>query len=226
MSVHGIQALLFDFDGLLVDSETAGLRSWQELYRRYGCELDLRHWLEEIRAGRGPCMPREQLEEALGRRPDWEALERVRQARRDDLLVHRPGVDRVLAEAGRLGLASGIVSNAPDWWLERQMARTGLARDRFAVVITRDLSRRSKPSPDAYRAALGALRIHPRRAVAFEDSPVGIAAALAAGIACVAVPNDVTRFLPLPATVVLPALDSVPLTSLLELVTSRRRSAA
>lgn len=226
MSVHGVEALLFDFDGLLVDSETAGLRSWQELYWRHGCELDLRLWLEEVCAGRGPCMPREQLEAAVGRSLDWEALEAVRLARRDELLVLRPGVHQVLAEAGRLGLACAIVSNAPDWWLEGQMARTGLARDRFACVVGRDPSRRSKPAPDAYRAALAALRLHPDRAVAFEDSPVGIAAALAAGIACVAVPNDVTRLLSLRATLVVPALDCAPLATLLHLVTGRWRRAA
>jgi len=218
VSAAGVAALLFDFDGLLVDSETAGLRSWQELYEEHGCELDLGFWLAEVAAGRGPCMPKDQLEAAVGERLDWEVLEARLQVRRDELLVVRPGAAEVLAEARQLGLTSAIVSNAPDWWLDRQLARTGLGRHWFSVILSKDPLRQSKPAPDVYVAALDALRLDASRAVAFEDSPAGIAAANAAGIACVAVPNEVTVHLPLPATMIIPALGCEPLADVLDRV--------
>ncbi len=105
-------AVLYDFDGLLIDSETAGLLSWKRVYAEFGHELDLAHWLSETEAGRGPCMPTERLAELVGKPVDWEAVERRRIVWRDELLVTRPGVEEHLAEARRLGFDLAIVSNA------------------------------------------------------------------------------------------------------------------
>lgn len=190
-------ALLFDFDGLLIDSETAGLVSWQEVYASHGHAVDLSWWLGEVAAGRGPVMPTARLAALVGRALDWPAIEARRLVRRDELIVARPGALDLLARARTAGLPTAIVSNAPDWWIKAELAHTGLDRHPFDVVITKSPDRRGKPAPDGYLAALRALDVPATEAIAFEDSPVGIAAAKAAGIRCVAVPNDVTRHLSL-----------------------------
>ncbi|HEY0449380.1 HAD family phosphatase [Actinophytocola sp.] len=194
-----VRALLYDFDGLLVDSEFAGLRSWQALYDSHGHELDLEHWLGEVAAGRGPCMPIARLEELVGRQLDWADLEPVRKRHRDSLIAVRPGVLAHLDRARALGVPCAIVSNAPGWWIDEQLANTGLARDHFTAIVSKDGKRAGKPAPDSYLAALDALSVAPGDALAFEDSPVGVAAAKAAGIRCVAVPNEVTAAMPLDA---------------------------
>ena len=210
-----MKAVLYDFDGLLIDSETAGLLSWQRLYREYGHELDLDHWLAEIAAGRGPCMPTARLDSLVTHPIDWAATESRRLAWRDELLVARPGVFDHLAQAAELGLAKAIVSNAPDWWLTEQLDRTGIGAANFEVVITKSPGLAKKPAPDAYLRALAALGVAATDAVAFEDSPIGVAAAQAAGIACVAVPNLVTAHFDLSAAdLVLPTLTARPLAEL------------
>lgn len=211
------RAVLYDLDGLLLDSETAGLVSWREVYAAHGCELDLEHWLGEVAAGRGPVMPKQRLEELLGRPVDWDEVERGRLLRRDELLVARPGAVQHLAAARALGLRTALVSNAPAWWIEQQLPRLGIPAAHFDTIVTGapDLAR--KPAPDAYLRALQELAVAASAAIAFEDSPVGIAAARAAGIRCVAVPNEVTEHLDLSAAdLILPALDARPLSALLD----------
>ncbi|OKI02387.1 hypothetical protein A6A06_15200 [Streptomyces sp. CB02923] len=205
-------AVLYDFDGLLIDSETAGLLSWKRVYAEFGHELDLAHWLSEIEAGRGPCMPTQRLAELVGTPVDWEAVERRRIVWRDELLVARPGAGEHLAEARRLGFDLAIVSNAPDWWIRQRMDSAGIAHEFFDVIICKTEGIARKPAPDAYLAALRELGCAAGDALAFEDSPVGIRAARAARIRCVAVPNMVTAHFDLSAAdVTLPSLDARPL---------------
>ncbi|HEV2342915.1 MAG TPA: HAD-IA family hydrolase [Actinocrinis sp.] len=212
-----VRAVLYDLDGLLLDSETAGLVSWREVYAAHGCELDLAHWLGEVAAGRGPVMPKRQLEEQLGRPVDWDEVERGRLARRDGLLVARPGALQHVAAARALGLRTALVSNAPAWWVGQQLPRLGVPEPQFDVIVTGEPGLARKPAPDAYLKALRELGVAAEAALAFEDSPVGITAAQSAGIRCVAVANEVTANLDLSAAdLILPALDARPLRSLLE----------
>src|SRR3954469_3520226 len=102
-------AVLYDFDGLLIDSETAGLTSWTEVYESFGHPIDREHWLAETLAGRGPCLPKEQLAALVADQIDWDTVESSRLKRRDELLVLRPGVLEHLAQAKELGALVGIV---------------------------------------------------------------------------------------------------------------------
>lgn len=210
-----MRALLYDFDGLLVDSEYAGLLSWQKVYESHGHEVDLGHWHAEVAAGRGPVMPTARLEELVGGPLDWAELEPRRKRHRDWLITVRPGVLAHLDRARDLDLPCAIVSNAPGWWIDEQLVNTGLARDYFAAVICRDGSRAGKPAPDAYLAALDTLGMAAADALAFEDSPVGVTAAKAAGVRCVAVPNHVTATMALDADQSVPSLADVSLDELL-----------
>ncbi|WP_273940675.1 HAD family hydrolase [Kutzneria chonburiensis] len=210
-------AVLYDFDGLLIDSETAGLISWTEVYESFGHSIDRDHWLAETLAGRGPCMPKEQLAALVTETIDWDTVEALRLKRRDELLVLRPGVREHLAQAEELGALTGIVSNAPDWWISQRLAAVGLEESRFDVVITKSAGLAKKPAPDAYLAALDKLGATAAEAIAFEDSPIGIRAARQAGIRCVAVPNAVTENFDLTiADLVLDRIDAVPLAELLD----------
>ncbi|HEY7595968.1 MAG TPA: HAD-IA family hydrolase [Actinophytocola sp.] len=210
-----MRALLYGFDGLLVDSEVAGLASWRALFERFGQALDTEHWMGEVAAGR-PCMPVAQLEDALGRTLDWDDLEPKRLAHRAGLIVARPGVREHLNRARELGLPCAIVAGAPGPWIDEQLENTGLDRDLFAAIV----SEAGKPSPDGYLKAIDALGVRAADALAFEDSPVGVAAAKAAGVRCVAVPNEVTAGLPLDAAD--QVLDSLADVTLDELILNRR----
>jgi len=192
-----MKAILYDLDGTLIDSETAGLLSWGEVFRAHGCSLDEQLWLAEVAAGRGPCMPKAELEAAVGRRLDWAELEEKRLVRRDELLTARPGALEHLAQARSMGLATALVTNAPQWWVAQQLGRNGLDEHNFDAIVAGHSGLPRKPAPEVYLKALDLLKLNPADAVSVEDSPVGIASAVAAGVTCVAVANEVTRRLDL-----------------------------
>ena len=194
-----IRALLFDFDGLLLDTEGPSYLSWVEVYERHGHELPISTWAAAIGTIDG-FDPVGHLE-GLGVTLDDAAHEARRQRDLDlcDLEQLRPGVTDLLSEAERRGLRTAIVSSSDDAWIARHLDRHDLL-DRFDAIVCANGDRsRAKPRPTLYLEALERLGVTPEEAVAFEDSPNGVAAAVAAGIFCVAVPNDVTSALDLSA---------------------------
>jgi HAD superfamily hydrolase (TIGR01509 family) len=219
-----IRALLFDFDGLIVDTETPSLASWQELYREHGQELTLDRWAAAV-GTIGGFDPVAHLRGLVGPVDLTDALER-RRAR--DLALSeieglRPGVVEYLEEARRRGLATAIVSSSSRSWVDGHLARLERA-EHFDEVVTADGDpARAKPLPVLYLEALERLEVDAAAAVAFEDSPNGVAAARAAGIFCVAVPNGVTASLGLDeADLVVPSLAELPFERLLGLAADVR----
>lgn len=192
-----IEALLFDFDGTLWDSETVIYEAYRRLYDDHGHSLSLDAWSASVGTLDG-FDPMSDLEARLGRELDRATIdpwERV-----DDLMAGvdlRPGVRDWLRAAGRLGLRLGIVSSNDGSWVRRHVDRLGIG-GLFEVIVGADGDlERAKPNPVLYREALATLGVEASRAVAIEDSPHGIAAATGAGMFCVAVPNAVTRELDL-----------------------------
>jgi HAD superfamily hydrolase (TIGR01509 family) len=215
-----LRALLFDFDGLVVDTETASFASWQALYRAHGHELTLDRWAAAVGTidGFDPVAHLTRLGVVL----DEEALERrlAHDLELCDVEELRPGVLATIEEAERRGLAVAIVSSASRSWVDRHLARLERA-EHFAAIVTADGDvTRAKPLPVLYLEALERLGVAADEAIAFEDSPNGIRAAKAAGLVCVAVPNSVTRsFAGLEeADVVVDSLAELPFERLLELV--------
>ena len=216
-----IRALLFDFDGTLVDSESVCLRAWEETYRGHGVDLSFERW----RHGIGTLDGFDEvghLEELLGSAVERKAVQEEHRLRELELLAAeplRPGVQVYLDDARRLGLAVGIVSTSGPGWIERGLARLGCA-DGWACVISANGDRsRAKPAPTIYLEALAELAVAPGEAIAIEDSPNGVSAARAAGIFCVAFPNAVTERLDLShADLIVESLEAVPLEQLLERV--------
>jgi HAD superfamily hydrolase (TIGR01509 family) len=221
-----IRGLLFDFDGLLVDTETPSRLVWEELYREHGHELPQDRWATLIGTIGAPFDPLGHLEELVGRRLDEQALTTRRRAREyelTDLEELRPGVEEYFAEAERLGLRTAVVSSSDDDWIERHLGRLRHLEGLDTIVAANGDTARAKPRPDLYLEALDRLELQPHQAIAFEDSPNGVAAAKAAGLVCVAVPNPMTATLALnDADLVLDSLADVPLRELLERFRSAR----
>jgi HAD superfamily hydrolase (TIGR01509 family) len=141
------------------------------------------------------------LETVTGLVVEPEALRVVRRARNDAMIAEemiRPGVETWLEDANRLGLKLGIASSSPVSWVEGHLARVGLL-PAFECIRCADHVTATKPSPELYLAACEGLGVSPAEAIAVEDSPNGIAAAKAAGLFCIAVPNGVTLKLDLTA---------------------------
>lgn len=195
-----IAALIFDFDGLIFDSETPDYQSWQETYASFGVALPLDVWNQNI--GTVDFFnPYTHLEELVGRPLDRQAIHAARKRRDIELLAQQgimPGVLDYLQEAQALGLRVGIASSSRRDWVEGHLARLGLD-GRFPTICGRDdVGDRAKPDPAVYLEAVARLGVLPRHALALEDSPNGAVAAKAAGLWCVAVPNRMTRSLPFP----------------------------
>ncbi|MDQ1474795.1 MAG: hypothetical protein QOE62_24 [Actinomycetota bacterium] len=194
-----IEALVFDFDGLILDTEGPVFTAWQEEFAAHGCPpLSIEEWSAEIGTVGGLDLV--DLIRARATRPfDADAMETRRRSRRDELLARetvRPGVTEWLDEASAIGLGLAIASSSPRHWVEPHLARLGL-RERFAHVVCFGPGIAGKPAPDTYLAACRALGVEPGRALAIEDSPHGVSAAKAAGLRCVAVPHAITEQLDL-----------------------------
>jgi HAD superfamily hydrolase (TIGR01509 family) len=189
-----IRALIFDFDGLIVDTEGPEYRAWCEVFSAHARELPLLVWAECIGRDAGWFDPLAYLEGLLGRSLEREAL-RAEQRARALQLVHSqpllPGVQAYVRDAQRLGLGLAIASSGTREWVTGHLQRLRLD-DAWHCVRCREDVVRPKPEPDLYLAALEALGVTASQAIAFEDSPNGIRAAKRAGLRCVAVPHGLT----------------------------------
>lgn len=194
-----IRSIIFDFDGLIIDTETPAFQSWREIFQEHGTDLEFATWAACIGGASGAFDGCAQLEMQLGRTLD-RATVLARRRRRKDMLVAAedilPGVREAIATATTLGLALGVASSSPREWVVGNLERLGL-HSHFACVKCAEDVAVVKPNPAVYRAALAALGVEPPEAIALEDSPTGVHAAQRAGIYCVAIPNALTRQLPL-----------------------------
>jgi HAD superfamily hydrolase (TIGR01509 family) len=196
-----IEALLLDFDGLLYDTETAAYGAWADVFARYGQELPMDVWVRDV-MGRPPGSsgfdPAAYLAQATGLEIDRPAVLAEREFHKRDRLPRHlmAGAEALLRDAGARGLLTAIVTSNHHDHVREHLARAGSSH-RFDALVSADgdLSR-GKPNPALYLEALAALGLAPGKAVAFEDSPNGVAAAKAAGLTCVAVPNAITRGAP------------------------------
>jgi len=217
-----IKALIFDFDGLIVDTELPDYESWQKVYRQHGCELPLQAWGQIVGGtGASDFDPHSHLEELCGQPLDREEVWINRRKQYLDSITEQPvlpGVIDYLDEAEELGMKLAVASSSPENWVRGHLARLGLY-ERFDAIKTADDVQRTKPDPELYLVTLDALSLRADQAIVFEDSPNGVTAAKAAGIFCVAVPNKLTAQLPLGQTDLrLNSLVELPLTELLEKV--------
>jgi HAD superfamily hydrolase (TIGR01509 family) len=189
-----INALIFDFDGLILETETPIFQSWQELFHAYGCEIPLDTWAKIIGAAEYEFDPFDELERQLGRPIDREAEAPGRRQREGELIQSQPvlpGVHDYLQSARQLGLPCAVASSSKCDWVEGHLKRLGLYEDFVTIKTSEDVAQ-TKPAPDLFLAALTDLQVDAQEAIVFEDSPNGILAAKRAGLFCVTVPNELT----------------------------------
>jgi HAD superfamily hydrolase (TIGR01509 family) len=212
-----IEAVVFDFDGLLVETEWPGFEAWQTVFAEHGAELELEEFLVCI--GTRYAIDWGDLLAAKTGRPGPTDAELRR--RKEPLLDASitdlpllPGVIEWLQEIGRRGLRCAIASSSERSWIDPHLDRLGVAHH-FEAISSWDgpeCGFPPKPAPDLYTRACAALGVEPAAALAVEDSANGVRAAKAAGMRCVAVPNRVTESSDFsPADLVIPSLATTPL---------------
>jgi len=192
------RAVLFDFDGTILDTETPEFEEWREAFRARGHDLTLEVWQHSVGTV-GAYDPCAHLADLTGVPLDHEALRQQVYARhqtRCEAQPLLPGVVDRVREARAAGLKTAVASSSISEWVEGWLARHRI-RDLFDAVCTRDQVAQVKPAPDLFLLAAARLGVAPEECLAFEDSPNGIRAARAAGMRCVAIPNPLTRHLPL-----------------------------
>ncbi len=195
-----IKGLIFDFDGLILDTETPEYQALSAVYAGYGQLLPVELYGSVVGAQYSQQFdPVVHLSSLSGRPINahdfWERVHRQRME-----LIERnrplPGVESYLETAQRRGLKLAVASSSPRQWVDGHLQRLGLLHY-FEVIKSKEDVRQIKPAPDLFQAALGALQLQVDEALVFEDSRNGVLAAQAAGIRVVAVPNQVTANLDL-----------------------------
>ena len=195
-----VKALIFDFDGLILDTEMPDFESWQHIYSQHGHDFPFENWASIVGGtAASDFNPHTYLEELIGQKLDRDEL--WQQRGKDYLLKVEqqpilPGVLDYLDEAERLGLRLGVASSSPRDWVHGHLTRLGLF-ERFHSIKTADDVDNTKPDPALFNAVLDEFEISPNEGIVFEDSLNGILAAKRAGLYCVAVPNPLTAQLDL-----------------------------
>lgn len=193
-----IKAVVFDFDGLIIDTETPSYHAFRQVYENYGLNLDVETFSRCIGTTFDAFNPYTYLEEQLGRKLDLTAMERDVMKIFNKLVEKqslRPGVIDYLTTAHNNGLQIGLATSSPHSWIAPLLDRFGLWKY-FNSITTADDVARVKPDPELYVKSLDKLGVSGKEAIAFEDSLNGLRAAKAAGMHCVVVPNPVTAHFP------------------------------
>lgn len=189
-----IEAVLFDFDGLLADSEPLQKAAWRAYLAQQGhtLEPELINRMFGLRLAESAQLVRAELGLAA-------SVEQV-MAERDALflaslpgaLQPMPGAAATVVAMRRLGLRTALATSGHRRYITLALAETGLS-GAFDAIVTGDMVERGKPAPDIFLCAAELLKVAPAACVVVEDAPHGIAAARAAGMLAVAVPNELTR---------------------------------
>ncbi len=182
-----IRALIFDFDGLILDTETPIIDAYGDVYAQHGYAFDRTDFARHIGHADYSFDPWR----VFPAEADRQALETVRRTYNRARLEKQallPGVEVLISSAHAAGLRLGVASNSSHGWVEPHLQRLGL-HAYFSFFACRGDTASPKPEPDLYRLVVERLGVRPNEAVAFEDSNTGLRAARRAGLWVVAVPN-------------------------------------
>ncbi|BFT73625.1 HAD-IA family hydrolase [Paenibacillus sp. P36] len=194
-SRFGLKAIIFDFDGLIIDTESPWYHAFKDIYQEHGVELSLELWCKNVGTTFDEFNPYVYLETSIQKPLDHGYIKQLSHEKYAVYLGEAkllPGVLHLLEAAKSRGLRIGLASSSTRDWVHKYLKQQGIF-SYFDVIHTADDVKRVKPDPELYTLTLEKLGVAAGEALVFEDSPNGLKAAKAAGIRCVIVPNDVTR---------------------------------
>lgn len=194
-----IKAVLFDFDGIIMDSEWPIYESWQRVFEGEGQNLALETYVQCIGSDFDTWSPEKYLEELTGKEFDWPTINAKRQVELEADLVGvepLPGVmelfERLGSELGELGdVRLAVVSSSSHRWVDMWLEKLDLIQFVEEVVCRGDAPR-IKPAPDLYLEAVKRFGVKAEECLVIEDSLNGVKAGNAAGCVTVAVPSRLT----------------------------------
>ncbi len=187
------KAVLFDFDGTLVDTEWAIYRTWLETFQNFGQDLPIEVYVQCIGSDFDTWSPKIHLEELTGQKFDWESMDQLRNEkiraslREQGAIEGAQGVLDVLRDQVRLAVVSSSSHDWVDGWLARLELDTY-----FEQTTCRGDAPRIKPAPDLYLQSAKTLNLRPKDCLVIEDSVNGVQAAKRAGMQVYAIPNQIT----------------------------------
>jgi len=190
-----VRAIIFDFDGTVIDTETLWYLAFRDAFKEYGVDLSIEMYAPCIGTGYQVFNPFEYLVTDLHLPVDLKAFRKSVEERHAERMSHqemRDGVLDYLNAARRHNLRIGMASSSSRQWVERFIIKLHIDQY-FDCIRTADDVSQVKPHPELYLQALQALAVEPREAIAIEDSPNGSKAAMAAGVYCVTVPSLITK---------------------------------
>ncbi|HMZ06426.1 MAG TPA: HAD family phosphatase [Anaerolineales bacterium] len=218
-----LKALIFDFDGLILDTETPEVLVWQSLYKEHGFELPVEEWEKTVGGyGISNFDPAQHLAAQTQGWLDPVSL-RARYRLEADTIIHakpiQPGILEMIEQAKSENLKVAIGSSSPHSWVDTHTQRLGIF-ELFDHIICQDdvAPGKTKPHPDIYLKALETLQVDKAEAVVFEDSPNGVLASKRAGVFVVAVPNPLTAKMNVQGDLTIPSLAELTLQDLVEKV--------
>lgn len=187
-----IKAIIFDFDGLVFDTETYDLQAFEKLYEEYNLDFQKVEWIKSI----GSSLSFDPYERLLSNFPKVSRDQfRTKRSRIYQEILEgklpREGVVEYLKRAKQLGLKIAIASSSTRSWIDEYIDKLGILSF-FDYICTSDDVKNVKPDPELYQRVLSYFKIAPNEAIVFEDSPNGSLAAIRAEIPCVIVPNETT----------------------------------
>jgi len=221
-----IKAVIFDFDGLIIDTESPSYHAFRSVYQEYGVELPLSTYAKCVGTTFDHFNPYTYLSEQVGRHIEADLIKSKFNpiyAEMVSTITLRPGVEKYLEAAKERNLKIGLASSSPISWIRPYLTKYDLA-GYFDSVCTADNVSKVKPDPELYLLALQNLGIAGNEAISFEDSLNGFTAAKAAGLHCVVVPNEITAHFDFQGCdLLIPSMDEMDLNEVIERISNKLR---
>ncbi len=216
-----LKAVIFDFDGTILDTESREYTIWSEIYNSYNQILPIDLWVKFIGTTWGSFDPAMHLQEFCDEKIDIKNIKSIAHEKFLALLDVSPlrsGIEELITELVNNSILLAIASSSPFHWIKRHLEHRGLL-NKFSYISTADDVEIVKPAPDIYRSLLNKMNLVSADVVSFEDSRNGIKSSLASGIFCIAVPNEITKYTDLSeANMIISSMKDIKLSELKRLV--------
>jgi putative hydrolase of the HAD superfamily len=192
-----LKGFIFDFDGLILDTETPAFHAWQKIFAKYGCKLPLNIWISYIGAAEqyfDPLIYLHSISSCVVN--DAEIVDDYNKSVEELVLKEQllPGIFELIKNVKSKRYKLAIASSSPINWVKKYSTHFGI-HDFIDCYVTREDVNHTKPDPDLYLLALKKLNLDPNSVIALEDSPYGVEAAKKACIFTIAIPSNLTQHL-------------------------------